>query len=40
VKSQYPQLLPAYDPVEQVTDTSYLKELAASKTAPAPTAKK
>jgi OOP family OmpA-OmpF porin len=40
VKSQYPQLLPAYDPVEQVTDTSYLKELAASKTAPAPAAKK
>jgi hypothetical protein len=40
VKSQYPQLLPAYDPVEQVTDTSYLKELAAPKTPPAPAAKK
>jgi len=36
VKSQYPQLLPAYDPVGEVTDTSYLKELAAMKTAGAP----
>jgi OmpA-OmpF porin, OOP family len=30
VKSQYPQLLPAYDPVGDVVDTSYLKELSAA----------
>jgi OmpA-OmpF porin, OOP family len=27
VKSQYPQLLPAYDPVDQITDLTYLKAL-------------
>jgi len=30
VKSQYPKLLPAYDPVADVVDTSYLKDLAAT----------
>ena len=29
VKSQYPKLLPAYDPVSDVVDASYLKDLAA-----------
>ena len=34
VKSQYPQLLPAYDPVADVVDMSFLKELgSAAKTA-------
>jgi outer membrane protein OmpA-like peptidoglycan-associated protein len=30
VKSQYPELLPGYYPVNQILDTSYLKEVAAS----------
>jgi len=30
VKSQYPKLLPAYDPVTDVVDASYLKDLAAA----------
>jgi len=30
VKSQYPKLLPAYDPVADVVDLGYLKELAAA----------
>ncbi|MSP56703.1 MAG: hypothetical protein EXR69_14045 [Myxococcales bacterium] len=34
VKSQYPELLPAFDPAAEVLDTSYLKELLA---APSPT---
>ena len=29
MKSQYPKLLPAYDPVSDVVDASYLKDLAA-----------
>ena len=29
VKSQYPKLLPAYDPVSDVVDASYLQDLAA-----------
>jgi ABC-type nitrate/sulfonate/bicarbonate transport system substrate-binding protein len=32
VKSQYPALLPSYDPVTEVVDLSYLKELSAKKT--------
>jgi hypothetical protein len=35
VKSQYPQLLPAYDPVTDVVDLSYLKELSAGRGAQA-----
>ena len=35
VKSQYPALLPAYDPVTDVVDLSYLKDLSAKKTAQA-----
>jgi hypothetical protein len=27
VKSQYPQLLPSYDPVDQILDLSYLRDL-------------
>ncbi len=30
VKSQYPQLVPAFYPVDQILDTSYVKELAAA----------
>ena len=30
VKSQYPKLLPAYDPVGDVVDLAYLKELQAA----------
>ena len=30
VKSQYPQLLPAYDPVTDVVDMSFLKELSSA----------
>ncbi len=30
VKQQYPSLLPAFDPVEAILDTSYIKELSAS----------
>ena len=29
VKSQYPKLVPSFDPVAQILDTSYVKELAA-----------
>lgn len=37
VKSQYPKLLPAFDPAAQVVDTTYLKEMMAE-AAPAPKA--
>jgi OmpA-OmpF porin, OOP family len=40
VKSQYPKLLPAFDPVEQVLDTTYLKELAAGAGKARPAARK
>ncbi|MFT3772930.1 MAG: OmpA family protein [Minicystis sp.] len=33
VRSQYPNLLPSFAPADQVTDTSYLKELLATTTA-------
>lgn len=36
VKSQYPDLMPSFYPVEDILDTSYVKEL--NTTAPAPTA--
>jgi OOP family OmpA-OmpF porin len=36
VKSQYPSLVPSYPPVEQILDTSFVKELGAAGTTTAP----